>query len=210
MNWSLFFGELVSGLTLGSIYALIALGYTMVYGILKLLNFAHGDVYMIGAFVAFFVLQWLGGPPSPGASARRAGAGPFSRAGRYRLARDRDHVRRRDVGLRGARGRHRALRLPAAARGAPNCAADQRARRLDLPPEQRAPALGAAVPRLRHLRPDRREELQHRRELLHLEHPDPHDLSVDRVDDRARPARGPHAGGQGDASRLVRPRGGGD
>ena len=62
MNWSLFFGELVSGLTLGSIYALIALGYTMVYGILKLLNFAHGDVYMVGAFLGFFVLQWLGGP----------------------------------------------------------------------------------------------------------------------------------------------------
>ena len=55
MDWSLFFGELVSGLTLGSIYALIALGYTMVYGILKLLNFAHGDVYMVGAFVAFFM-----------------------------------------------------------------------------------------------------------------------------------------------------------
>jgi branched-chain amino acid transport system permease protein len=65
LDWSLFFGELVSGLTLGSIYALIALGYTMVYGILKLLNFAHGDVYMVGAFVAFFVLQWLGGPTSP-------------------------------------------------------------------------------------------------------------------------------------------------
>ncbi|MFL5951156.1 MAG: branched-chain amino acid ABC transporter permease [Gaiellaceae bacterium] len=62
MNWSLFWGELVSGLTLGSIYALIALGYTMVYGILKLLNFAHGDVYMVGAFIGFFVLQWLGGP----------------------------------------------------------------------------------------------------------------------------------------------------
>ena len=65
LNWSLFFGELVSGLTLGSIYALIALGYTMVYGILKLLNFAHGDVYMVGAFIGFFVLQWLGGPLQP-------------------------------------------------------------------------------------------------------------------------------------------------
>lgn len=65
MNWSLFFGELVSGLTLGSIYALIALGYTMVYGILKLLNFAHGDVYMVGAFIGFFVLDWLGGPLTP-------------------------------------------------------------------------------------------------------------------------------------------------
>ena len=65
MDWSLFFGELVSGLTLGSIYALIALGYTMVYGILKLLNFAHGDIYMVGAFIGFFVLQWLGGPLTP-------------------------------------------------------------------------------------------------------------------------------------------------
>ena len=65
VNWSLFFGELVSGLTLGSIYALIALGYTMVYGILKLLNFAHGDVYMIGAFLGYFALQWFGGPLNP-------------------------------------------------------------------------------------------------------------------------------------------------
>ena len=65
VDWSLFFGELVSGLTLGSIYALIALGYTMVYGILKLLNFAHGDIYMVGAFIGFFVLQWLGGPLTP-------------------------------------------------------------------------------------------------------------------------------------------------
>ena len=57
MNWSLFFDLTVSGLTLGSVYALIALGYSMVYGILKLLNFAHGDVYMIGAFIGWFVLH---------------------------------------------------------------------------------------------------------------------------------------------------------
>ena len=50
-GWTLFFTLLVNGLTLGSVYALIALGYSMVYGILKLLNFAHGDVYMIGAFI---------------------------------------------------------------------------------------------------------------------------------------------------------------
>ena len=62
MNWSLFFDLTVSGLTLGSVYALIALGYSMVYGILKLLNFAHGDVYMIGAFLGYFALQGLGGP----------------------------------------------------------------------------------------------------------------------------------------------------
>ena len=55
----------VNGLTLGSVYALIALGYSMVYGILKLLNFAHGDVYMIGAFIGYGVLIVLGGPLSP-------------------------------------------------------------------------------------------------------------------------------------------------
>jgi branched-chain amino acid transport system permease protein len=65
VNWSLFFDLTVSGLTLGSLYALIALGYSMVYGILKLLNFAHGDVYMIGAFVGWFALHGLGGPISP-------------------------------------------------------------------------------------------------------------------------------------------------
>ena len=65
MNWSLFFDLTVSGLTLGSLYALIALGYSLVYGILKLLNFAHGDVYMIGAFIGWYVLHALGGPLNP-------------------------------------------------------------------------------------------------------------------------------------------------
>ncbi len=46
--------QLVNGISLGSIYALIALGYTMVYGIIRLINFAHGDIYMLGAYVAFF------------------------------------------------------------------------------------------------------------------------------------------------------------
>ncbi|MEZ4677626.1 MAG: hypothetical protein R2932_25760 [Caldilineaceae bacterium] len=46
---------LLNGLTLGSVYALIALGYSMVYGILKLLNFAHGDIYMIGAYLGYGV-----------------------------------------------------------------------------------------------------------------------------------------------------------
>jgi branched-chain amino acid transport system permease protein len=64
-NSELFTQLLVNGLTLGSLYALIALGYTMVYGILKLLNFAHGDVYMVGAFVGFGVLHAFGGPLSP-------------------------------------------------------------------------------------------------------------------------------------------------
>ena len=51
--------QLINGLSLGSIYALIALGYTMVYGIIKLINFAHGDIYMVGAYVAFFATTTL-------------------------------------------------------------------------------------------------------------------------------------------------------
>src|SRR5262245_54002600 len=63
-----FLQQLVNGVTWGSVYALIALGYTMVYGILRLINFAHGDVYMLGAFVAFYASRWLhaGESPSPG------------------------------------------------------------------------------------------------------------------------------------------------
>lgn len=54
-----FFQQLVNGISLGSIYALIALGYTMVYGIVKLINFAHGDIFMIGAFVGFYSITIL-------------------------------------------------------------------------------------------------------------------------------------------------------
>jgi branched-chain amino acid transport system permease protein len=56
-----FFQTFVNGLVAGCIYALIALGYTMVYGVLKLLNFAHGDVYMVGAYIGYLVLQLFGG-----------------------------------------------------------------------------------------------------------------------------------------------------
>lgn len=49
-----FFQQIINGIALGSVYALIALGYTMVYGIVQLINFAHGDIYMIGAYTAFF------------------------------------------------------------------------------------------------------------------------------------------------------------
>jgi branched-chain amino acid transport system permease protein len=62
LGWGGAFSLLRNGLVLGSLYALIALGYTMVYGILKLLNFAHGDVYMVGAFLGYGVLTQLGGP----------------------------------------------------------------------------------------------------------------------------------------------------
>src|SRR5258708_20921325 len=57
-----FFSELVNGIIVGSLYALIALGFSMVYGVLKLLNFAHGDLYMVGAYIGYFVIQWFGGP----------------------------------------------------------------------------------------------------------------------------------------------------
>ncbi len=60
---SVFIQQLVNGLSLGSIYALIALGYTMVYGIVKLINFAHGDVMMVGAYAGYFVLCALGATP---------------------------------------------------------------------------------------------------------------------------------------------------
>ncbi len=60
---SLFLQQLVNGISLGSIYALIALGYTMVYGIVMLINFAHGDILMIGAYTGYFVLLQFGTTP---------------------------------------------------------------------------------------------------------------------------------------------------
>lgn len=53
------FQQIINGISLGSIYALIALGYTMVYGIIKLINFAHSDVYMLGAFIGYFSMTTL-------------------------------------------------------------------------------------------------------------------------------------------------------
>ena len=57
---SQFLQQVINDLSLGSIYALIALGYTMVYGIIKLINFAHGDIYMLGAYVAFITTTYFG------------------------------------------------------------------------------------------------------------------------------------------------------
>ena len=60
---SYFLQQLINGITLGSIYGLIAIGYTMVYGIIGMINFAHGDIFMIGAFltlIAFLILRFLG------------------------------------------------------------------------------------------------------------------------------------------------------
>jgi branched-chain amino acid transport system permease protein len=65
LDWDKLVQIVVNGLTLGSVYALVALGFSMVYGILKLLNFAHGDVLMVGAFIGWGVLGRLGGSLDP-------------------------------------------------------------------------------------------------------------------------------------------------
>ena len=61
-----FINYLINGVSLGSVYAIIALGYTMVYGIAKMLNFAHGDVIMIGSYVVFVTVSTMGLPPMAG------------------------------------------------------------------------------------------------------------------------------------------------
>ncbi|MGI8887216.1 MAG: branched-chain amino acid ABC transporter permease [Gaiellaceae bacterium] len=65
MDWDKIVQLLVNGMTLGSVYALVALGFSMIYGILKLLNLAHGDVLMVGAFIGWGVINWLGGAQDP-------------------------------------------------------------------------------------------------------------------------------------------------
>ena len=60
-----FFQHIIDGISVGAIYALIALGYTMVYGVLKLINFAHGDVFMVGAMVGWYAARWTGESRSP-------------------------------------------------------------------------------------------------------------------------------------------------
>ena len=56
----IFFQQLLNGLTTGTLFALIAIGYTMVYGIIELINFAHGDLFMLGAFLALTIVSHLG------------------------------------------------------------------------------------------------------------------------------------------------------
>ena len=90
-----FLQQLLNGLSLGAIYALIAIGYTMVYGVLRFINFAHSDVFMVGAFIGL-----LSRRAAPAAGTVLAAASRRSpRHGRLRRPRDPD----------------RALRLPAAA-----------------------------------------------------------------------------------------------
>jgi branched-chain amino acid transport system permease protein len=72
-----FLQQLINGLSYGAIYALIAVGYTMVYGVLRLINFAHGDIYMIGAMTGFYAARWFGLTPKLGAEAHPTWAGFF-------------------------------------------------------------------------------------------------------------------------------------
>ena len=138
MDWDKLVQLLVNGVTLGSVYALVALGFTMIYGILKLLNLAHGDVVMVGAFIGWGVIGWLGGAQDPSVAvwilivlmllAAMAGCG--------------------FLGVAIERFAYRPLRR--APRIAP---ADQRSRRLVLPAELGAAALRGGLPQLRGLRP---------------------------------------------------------
>src|SRR5467141_3870043 len=58
-------GALLTGLAQGAMIALVALGYTMVYGVLKLINFAHSEVFMMSAYLGLFLIMWLGGTSNP-------------------------------------------------------------------------------------------------------------------------------------------------
>src|SRR5512139_308792 len=66
--------QLINGLALGAIYALIALGYTMVYGVLRFINFAHSDVFMVGAFAGYYLSRYVPTGSIPGGIAVLAGA----------------------------------------------------------------------------------------------------------------------------------------
>lgn len=91
MTFDLFLQNLANGISLGSLYALIAIGYTMVYGILRLINFAHGDVVMLGSYVAFygvamFMLPWWAAFPI--AILLTAGIGVIIERGAYKPLRE--------------------------------------------------------------------------------------------------------------------------
>ena len=188
-----FLQQLINGLTLGSIYGLIAIGYTMVFGIIGMVNFAHGDVFMLSAFIALLIFMILTQILASGLAADR-----------LRRRADRGHGADRPVELG-----DRAARLPAVARIVPARAADLGDRHVDLPVEFRpgragaAQQAGAATAQSR-LQPERRRLQRHA-----VGAPDPHHrrhggaaggLLVSRAEDlaRARAARlraGPQDGG---------------
>ena len=132
-----FVEQLVNGLTLGSFFGLIALGYSMVYGVLKMINFVHGDFFTLGSYLGYTVLVF--------------GSAAATRAAR-RLGRDRarGRGRRGRARRRGARGR--AHRLPARLQGGPPPGRRVGAGRLDHPAEPDHARVGAALPGVPRLR----------------------------------------------------------
>ncbi len=123
-----FLQQLINGITLGSIYGLIAIGYTMVFGIIGMVNFAHGDVFMLSAFIALLAFLFL---------TKVIGLGFLPRRVHHRA----DPGHDADLGLELD---DRASRLSAAARLVPPRAADLRDRHVDLPFEFRSGRPGAA------------------------------------------------------------------
>src|ERR1041385_5260117 len=63
MSWDYFFVQVANGAVIGVIYAMIAVGVTLIFSILKIVNFAHGDLYMLGGYTAYYVIELLGFPP---------------------------------------------------------------------------------------------------------------------------------------------------
>ena len=63
MSWDYLFVQAANGAVIGVIYALIAVGVTLIFSILKIVNFAHGDLYMLGGYCAYYVIEYLGFPP---------------------------------------------------------------------------------------------------------------------------------------------------
>ena len=118
-DWEFWKALLVAGIALGAVYALIALGYSLVYGILRMINFAHGEVFMSGAFVSFFV-------------GRALGANGYMAANPCSRSRSCSWWARRPRRRRGAAGTRR---LSAAAERAAARALDHRDRRIAVPAE---------------------------------------------------------------------------
>ena len=117
---SILLEQLLNGLSLGLVYALIALGYTMVYGILRMINFSHGEVFMVGGFVGWGVITGLLAGPGRACPASSSCCGARLRHGR----------------VRGARLRDRADRIPAAAKRARHGRHHQRPRRVHRAPDR--------------------------------------------------------------------------
>ncbi len=180
-----FLQQLINGIALGSIYGLIAIGYTMVYGIIGMINFAHGDIFMVGAFIALIAFLLLDEP--------RADHGPA----RPRPRADRRHGADRGMGLDG-----RAHRLPAVARVLPARAADHRHRHVDRAAEFHpgvARRAGEAAPARGHRR---LRAVPARRFRGHpVQHPDSHRGDDARADDGVLAGHRPHAARPG-AARL--------